>query len=87
MQPITIGVAACLFGLVLTIAGVLLMRRALANQRSLDDTMHRRAMHDPLTSLPNRALFMDTLERALHRARRSGSQLSVLFIDLDPSRR
>jgi diguanylate cyclase (GGDEF)-like protein len=83
MQPITIGVAACLFGLVLTIAGVLLMRRAIANQRSLDDTMHRRAMHDPLTSLPNRALFMDTLERALHRARRSDSQLSVLFIDLD----
>jgi diguanylate cyclase (GGDEF)-like protein len=83
MQPITIGIAACLFGLVLTVAGVLLMRRAIANQRSLDDTMHRRAMHDPLTNLPNRALFMDTLERALHRARRNRSQLSVLFIDLD----
>ena len=83
MQPVTIGIVACLFGVVLIIAGLMLMRRAVANQRSLDDTMHRRAMHDPLTGLPNRAMFMDSLERALHARTAHSSRLSVLFVDLD----
>jgi len=41
------------------------------------------AHHDPLTSLPNRLLFADRLGHALSRAERDGSQLAVLFIDLD----
>jgi len=41
------------------------------------------AHHDPLTDLPNRLLFHDRLGHALSRADRDGSQLAVLFIDLD----
>ncbi len=41
------------------------------------------AYHDTLTDLPNRALFQDRLEHALARARRFGSQLALLIIDLD----
>jgi diguanylate cyclase (GGDEF)-like protein/PAS domain S-box-containing protein len=40
-------------------------------------------LHDPLTSLANRTLVMDHLEQALVRSRRAGSQVGLLFIDLD----
>ena len=42
------------------------------------------AMHDVLTGLPNRALFMDRLNLALaRRARRPNQSCGVLFLDLD----
>ena len=42
------------------------------------------ALHDPLTDLPNRVLFMDRLQHAMERARRhSDSTFAVLYIDLD----
>ncbi len=41
------------------------------------------AYHDTLTDLPNRALFHDRFEHALARARRFGSQLALIVIDLD----
>lgn len=41
------------------------------------------AMHDPLTDLANRALFIDRLEHSLRRAGREGAVLAVLFVDLD----
>ncbi|TVT51697.1 MAG: PAS domain S-box protein [Sedimenticola thiotaurini] len=41
------------------------------------------AHHDPLTELPNRLLFTARLDHALERARRDGTCLAVLFIDLD----
>lgn len=45
------------------------------------------AFHDPLTSLPNRALFNDRLEHGLAQARRHGWMLAVMFIDLDGFKR
>jgi diguanylate cyclase (GGDEF)-like protein len=42
-----------------------------------------RATQDDLTGLPNRALLMDRLDHAIAAAARHGSELAVLFIDLD----
>jgi diguanylate cyclase (GGDEF)-like protein/PAS domain S-box-containing protein len=55
---------------------------ALARQATEDDIRHR-ALHDALTGLPNRVLFLDRIEQALARKRRRGSLTAVLFIDLD----
>ena len=41
------------------------------------------AQHDTLTGLPNRLLFNDRLEHAIHSAHRNDTKLAVLFIDLD----
>ncbi len=41
------------------------------------------ADHDELTTLPNRSLFRQALNKALQRAERSGKMLSILFFDLD----
>ncbi|NIA56486.1 EAL domain-containing protein [Massilia sp. TW-1] len=47
------------------------------------DKLDHLAHHDPLTGLPNRLLFHDRLQHAMVRAARDGSQLAVMFIDLD----
>ncbi len=41
------------------------------------------AEHDPLTQLPNRVLLRDRLAHAMANARRRGTQLALLFLDLD----
>ena len=59
---------------------------ALANiddRKRMQEDMRRRAMHDTLTGLPNRAMFVESLDRALRKARRRPGRFSVLFVDLD----
>ena len=41
------------------------------------------AQHDPLTGLPNRVLFADRLNQAIHQAHRERRQVALLFLDLD----
>jgi len=55
---------------------------ALKNNQ-MQDELFRRAHQDPLTNLPNRALFADRLQQALVRAGRSKGNVGVLCIDLD----
>jgi diguanylate cyclase (GGDEF)-like protein len=59
------------------LAGIAIERR-----RAIEDLVHR-ATHDPLTGLPNRTLLFDRLTHGLARARRSGTTLAVLFVDVD----
>ena len=49
----------------------------------LYENLEHMAFTDPLTQLPNRILFGTQLEAALARARRSGRNLALLFLDLD----
>jgi diguanylate cyclase (GGDEF)-like protein/PAS domain S-box-containing protein len=48
-----------------------------------DDDIRHRALHDPLTGLPNRLLFRDRLEHSLERLRRQPSLSAVLVLDVD----
>jgi diguanylate cyclase (GGDEF)-like protein len=57
--------------------------RAIERQRAEDRLIHD-ASHDPLTGLPNRALFLERLNQLMaHARRKADAQFAVLFIDLD----
>jgi diguanylate cyclase (GGDEF)-like protein len=58
------------------------VRFAIERKRSEVQLAHR-ALHDPLTGLPNRALFLDRLGVALDRSRRTNGAVAVLFLDVD----
>ena len=49
----------------------------------LQEELRHAAMHDPLTELPNRTLFLDRTEHGLNLAGRNGQWPAVLYIDLD----
>jgi diguanylate cyclase (GGDEF)-like protein len=66
----------------LALAG-LFVSAALSEHRYSELQLNMLANHDPLTGLPNRSYFQDFLGHALARAQREGSQVSLLFIDLD----
>lgn len=52
-------------------------------RKAAEAVLRRRAEQDPLTGLANRAAFQDFLGGALARARRSGKQIGLLYLDLD----
>jgi diguanylate cyclase (GGDEF)-like protein len=57
--------------------------RVFERRRARDKLMHN-ALHDPLTQLGNRRLFLERLEHLLQRTRRKpGDHFAVLFVDLD----
>jgi diguanylate cyclase (GGDEF)-like protein len=58
------------------------VRYAIERKRSEVELTHQ-ALHDPLTGLPNRALFFDRLSVALDRCRRASTWVAVLFLDVD----
>jgi diguanylate cyclase (GGDEF)-like protein/PAS domain S-box-containing protein len=58
-------------------------RQAEREREAFEQQLAQRALHDPLTALPNRALLHDRLQRAAGRAARRGSSVAVLTLDLD----
>jgi diguanylate cyclase (GGDEF)-like protein len=67
----------------LLILGTALSLRILQQRKRADDRVHHFAFHDDLTSLPNRLMLNQLLDQALSRHRRAGTQLAILFMDLD----
>jgi diguanylate cyclase (GGDEF)-like protein/PAS domain S-box-containing protein len=52
-------------------------------QRAVDRQLEHRAFHDPLTGLPNRALFQDRVHHAILRSARTWRLSAMLLLDLD----
>jgi diguanylate cyclase (GGDEF)-like protein/PAS domain S-box-containing protein len=65
------------------VADITERRRAAEELAEAQRRLAHLAYHDALTDLPNRLLFHEHLEHAVERARRSGTAVGVLFIDLD----
>jgi diguanylate cyclase (GGDEF)-like protein len=57
--------------------------RDVTERRRMEIALEHRALHDPLTDLANRSLFFDRLRQAIHGARRDGSRLALVMLDLD----
>ena len=66
-----------------TIVGAVGAAVDISERKAAEEQMRHLALHDPLTGLPNRMLFQDRLADALARARRGGSQVAVMLLDLD----
>ena len=54
-----------------------------ASRAQYEERLTHQALHDHLTGLPNRALLIDRVSKALERAVRTGEGVGVLFADLD----
>lgn len=52
-------------------------------RRRVEEELTHKALHDHLTGLANRALFLDRLRHAVVGLRRRSGELAVLFVDLD----
>lgn len=57
--------------------------RDVTESRKFEAELARRATHDPVTGLPNRHHVRERLARALHRSRRDGKAVALLFLDID----
>ncbi len=59
-----------------------LLRDVTAQKRSQERLMHN-AIHDSLTGLPNRELFLDRIHCSIARAHEDSSRPTVIFVDID----
>ncbi|MDP9406206.1 MAG: EAL domain-containing protein [Actinomycetota bacterium] len=90
-QTFTTGVLLALAPIVVVVAEVnvglipLLVLPVVAVYRSATASLEKDhiALHDVLTDLPNRRLFLERLTLALREAKQPGEQVAVLLIDLD----
>lgn len=56
----------------------------ITERKSVEQQLRQRVLHDDLTGLPNRTLFMEFLEHAIKRAKRDADhQFALLFLDLN----
>jgi diguanylate cyclase (GGDEF)-like protein/PAS domain S-box-containing protein len=65
------------------VIGLVGITREINEMRQTEAALQHLATHDSLTNLPNRFLLVDRLGQLLARARRSGTDFAVLFMDID----
>jgi len=65
------------------VRGIVLNSRDISERKAFERQLAHQAFHDPVTGLPNRALFVERVRHAIARGRREGRGLGVVFIDLD----
>lgn len=67
------------------IVGTFGISRDISQRKEFEDQLERQAFFDPLTQLPNRALFMNRVRHLFQRARRvpDGLRFAVLYLDVD----
>jgi diguanylate cyclase (GGDEF)-like protein/PAS domain S-box-containing protein len=66
-----------------SVEGVVANLRDVTERKAAEATLAHHTLHDPLTDIPNRILFMDRLGHALARPRRLSGHVAVLHIDID----
>ncbi len=66
-----------------SIAGGIVSFRDVTNRKRVEDELAHLSLHDGLTGIPNRSFFLETLRKAIARARRANSRVAVLLLDLD----
>jgi diguanylate cyclase (GGDEF)-like protein len=84
------GILAALLG---ALIGIWTMRRMARTHDRIEQqvadleasraSLQEEATHDSLTGLANRRLFYDRLQQAIRHAKRYGSQIGILFVDMD----
>jgi diguanylate cyclase (GGDEF)-like protein len=65
------------------IVAIMSLSTSILRMREQQREEARKAMHDALTSLPNRRYLVEWLTMALAAARRGGQPLAILYFDLD----
>ena len=63
--------------------GMVMVVRDMSEHTELVARLETQALHDDLTGLPNRSLFLDRVDQALARQERSEEGMAVMFLDLD----
>jgi diguanylate cyclase (GGDEF)-like protein len=63
--------------------GYLMLVEDITEKRSAESAVRRLAYFDPLTELPNRRSFFESVERALTEATPARETFALLFVDLD----